>query len=192
MVFITMLIYLTLSVAIGTLMIGLSLDILSVEAIAFYLKEIPWNASLRLIVALIGTILILISFRYLQTLFRRTRKNKSVTFESGEGKVSITLFAIEDMIRKMLEEKSEISHIRPKVLLRKKNIEVLIRGILTANINLVELTKEIQEVIKAKLNSLLGEDKEVQVNLEIRKVALGGKKGLLEEKEPEIPFRNYE
>lgn len=190
--FITILIYLILSVVVGTLLVGLSLDIFSVEVITFYLKEIPWNSSLRLIVSLIGVILILISFRYLQTLFRRTRKNKSVTFETGEGKVSITLFAIEDMLKKILEEKAEISHIRPKVFLRKKNIEVLTRGILTAEVNLVELTKEIQGIITTKMNNLLGEDKNVQVNLEIRKVALGGKKGLIEDKEPEIPFRNYE
>ena len=42
------------------------------------------------------------------------------------------------------------------------------------------------------MNNLLGEEREVRVNLEIRKVSLGGKKALSEELEPEIPFRNYE
>jgi len=38
----------------------------------------------------------------------------------------------------------------------------------------------------------LGEDKKVQVNLEIRKIALNKKDLLVEDKEPEVPFRNYD
>ena len=94
----------------------------------------------------------------------------------------------------MLEEKTEVSHIKPKVFLRKKGIEVVTKGILTSEVNLVDFTREIQEKVKEKMHALLGEDKPVKVNLEIRKVSLGGKKELDEEsaQEPEVPFRNYE
>jgi len=69
---------------------------------------------------------------------------------------------------------------------------VVARGVLTAEVNLVEFTKEIQEQVREKVHTLLGKDKQVQVNLEIRKIALSKKDLLAEEKEPEIPFRNYE
>jgi len=120
------------------------------------------------------------------------RRNKSISFDSNEGKVSITLVAIEDMLKKMLESKTEVSRIKPKVLLKRKGIEVLARGVLTTEVNLVDFTKEIQEQIKEKMNNLLGEDKKVQVNLEIRKIALNKKDLLVEDKEPEVPFRNYD
>ncbi|MCK4520164.1 MAG: alkaline shock response membrane anchor protein AmaP, partial [Candidatus Omnitrophica bacterium] len=122
---------------------------------------------------------------------RRRQKNKSITFESDEGKISITLVAIEDMLKKMLEAKTEVSRIKPKVILRKKYIEIAAHGVLTAEVNLVEFTKEIQEQVKEKVHALLGEDKQVQVNLEIRKIAIN-KKELAEEKEPKIPFRDYD
>jgi len=137
-------------------------------------------------------IIILVWLRYVFAIFRHSRKDKAITFESEQGKVSVTLFAIEDMLRKMLEERTEVSHVKPRVFLRKKFIEIVTRGILTSEVNLVDFTKEIQESVKGKMSSLLGEGKEVKVNLEIRKVVLKGKKGLSEEKEPEIPFRNYE
>jgi len=190
--FLTVLIYIILSLTTGIILIGLSLEMITVDIITAYLTEIPADFPLKLIVILIGSLLILICLRYIQASFQRSRRNKSITFDSNEGKVSITLIAIEDMLKKMLESKTEVSRIKPKVLLKRKGIEVLARGVLTTEVNLVDFTKEIQEQIKEKMNNLLGEDKKVQVNLEIRKIALNKKDLMVEDKEPEVPFRNYD
>ena len=185
------LVNIALSFIVGLFLINLSLEIITIDMITNYLTQIPANFNSKLITFLIGILLMLFCLRYIQTIFRRRKRNKSITFESDEGKVSITLVAIEEMLKKLLEEKTEVSHIKPKVILKKKHIEVAARGILTTEVNLVDFTKEIQKQVKEKLHALLGEDKQVRVNLEIRKIALG-KKELTDEKEPEIPFRNYD
>lgn len=190
--FLTVLIYIILSLATGLILVGLSLEIITIDVITVYLARIPADFPLRWITVLVGLLLILLCLRYMQASFRHLRRNKSITFKTEEGKVSITLVAIEDMLKKMLEAKTEISRIKPKVILRKKGIEVVARGVLTAEINLVEFTKKIQKQIKEKVHTLLGEDKQVQVNLEIRKIALSKKDLTAEYKEPEIPFRHYE
>lgn len=190
--FLTVLIYIILSLTAGFILIGLSLGMLNVDIITAYLARIPADFPLRWVTVLIGLLLILLCLRYIQASFRRARKNKSITFVSEQGKVSITLVAIEDMLKKMLEEKTEVSRIKPKVILRKKGIEVAACGVLTTEVNLVEFTKEIQEQIREKVHNLLGEDKQVQVNLEIRKIALSKKDLTSVDKEPEIPFRNYD
>ena len=142
--FLTALIYIVLSLAIGVSLIAISLELISIDVVSTYLTNIPADGSSRLSLILIGLLLIFLCLRYLRTIFSSSRKNKSIVFESSEGKVSITLFAIEDMLKKMLETKTEVSHIRPKVYLRKKFIEVNARGILTTEVNLVEFTKDIQ------------------------------------------------
>ena len=191
--FITILIYIVLSLSTGVFLISLSLGIINEEVLINSLSLYANSEfSLKFAFTLAGAILILLCLRYIQTFFHRSKRNRAITFESSGGKVSVTLFAIEDMLKRMLEERNEVSHVKPKVFLRRKAIEVTTRGILTTEVNLVEFTKEIQEKVKEKIHTLLGEDKEVRVNLEIRKVALGGKKGEALEKEPEIPFRNYD
>ena len=190
--FLTVLIYIILSLTTGLVLIGLSLEMITIDTITTYLAKIPADFPLRWIAVLAGLLLILLCLRYIQASFRRLRKNKSITFESDDGKVSITLVAIEEMLKKMLEEKTEVSRIKPKVFLRKKGIEVVAHGVLTTEVNLVEFTKEIQEQVKEKVHTLLGEDKQVQVNLEIKKIALSKKDLQTEDKEPEIPFRNYD
>lgn len=191
--FLTIFICLILSLIAGLFLIGVSLDLLVLSALAVYLEnEITSDFTLRLIIFFAGLILVLLCLRYVQKAVLRSRKDKAVTFESVQGDVSITLFAIEDMLKKLLEERKEISHVRAKVALKKKTIEVLAKGVLIAEVNLVEFTKSLQDTVSEKVQALLGEDKKVKVNLEIKKVALGGKRVLLDEKEPEVPFRNYE
>jgi len=190
--FLTVLIYIILSFATGLLLISLSLEIITLDVITTYLARIPADFPLRWVATLAGLLLIFLCLRYMQASLRRLRRNKSITFESDEGKVSITLVAIEDMLKKMLEAKTEVSKIKPKVLLRKKGIEIIASGVLTTEVNLVEFTKEIQKQIKEKVHALLGEDKQVQVNLEIKKIALSKKDLATENKEPEVPFRNYD
>ena len=188
----TVLIYIILSIITGLTLIGLSLEIITVDTVTAYLAKIPADFPLKWVTVIVGLLLILFCLHYLQASLLRLRRNKSITFESDQGKVSITLVAIEDMLKKMLEAKTEVSRIKPTVFSRKRGIEVIARGILTTEVNLVEFTKEIQEQIREKVHTLLGEDKQVQVNLEIRKIALSRQDLMAEDKEPEIPFRNYE
>ncbi len=190
--FLTVLIYLLLSFAVGGFFIGLSLDKISIYQLTGYVHtNILSDPFARVILGLSGLVVVLFSLRYIEAYFRRSQRDKSIIFEYPEGKVSITLFALEDMLKRMLEEHTEVTRIRPKVLLKKQAIIVNTKGVLTAEVNLVDFTKEIQEKIKEKMSTLLGEDKEVKVNLIIRKVSLGGKKSAAEEPEPEVPFRNY-
>lgn len=191
--FLTVLIYVVLSLAGGLFLIGLSLSFFDLAALTTYAETtLLGDFYARFSVFVTGLLLVLFCLRYIQASLARSKKDKSISFESPEGRVSVSLSAIEDMIKKMLEENSEISHIKPKVLMRKKKIEIRIRGVLNSEVNLVDFTKDIQERIKEKISILLGEDKHVQINLEIRKVALGEQKGTLEDKEPSIPFRHYE
>jgi len=190
--FLTALIYIVLSIIASILCVGLSLDMFDIPSLLNALEtNIFADFSLKIIFLLTGTIITLLCLRYIQQIFLKSHRNKSISFKSPQGKVSITIFAIEDMLKKMLEERQEISHAKPRVCLKKKKIVVSTKGILVAEVNLVEFTKEIQENIKEKINTLLGEDKQVEVNLEIKKVSLGNKKQILEKEEPKVPFRNY-
>jgi hypothetical protein len=191
--FLTVLIYIVLSLTVGSLLVSLSVDTLTINILSEYLQNnfLP-DPYLRSGLFLVGVILILFCLRYIQASLWRSKKNKSISFESSQGRVNITLFAIEEMLKKILEAREEISHIRIKVFIRKKWLEVMIKGILTSEVNLIDFTKEVQDHITEKINTLLGEDKQVKVNLEIRRVSIGNKGSLKEDSEPEVPFRNYE
>jgi len=189
--FLTVLVYCLISLFLGSLFLGLSLNLIDLTLTCNYLEhQILANPYSRMIVGILGILIILFCLRYLQNLVRYKMREKSITFSSGQGTVSITISALEDMIKKILEKREELSHIRPNVFLKKKEIEVIIRSYLTSEVNVVEFTKDIQEKIKEKLHSLLGEERQINIKVEIRKITFGEKKKITEE-EPEVPFRHY-
>jgi hypothetical protein len=190
--FLTILIYITLSLLLGFVFIGLSLNIIDVGAAASYLETyVVSDITAKAILGIAGFLMVLICLRYVQSIFRRSLSEKSITFESPEGTVDITLFAIEDMLRRMIEDKKELSHVKPRIMSKKRKMEVIIRGDLASEVNILEFTRGIQVQIKEKLENILGEDKEIKVRMKIRKMVFGGKKKAGEQETPEVPFRNY-
>lgn len=188
--FLTGIIYILVSFFVGLTFIGLALNLIALHLAVKYIDEyILADGSFRLIVGILGGLIILFVLRYLQSLFRNAKQDRSITFESDEGTVDITLFAIEDMIRRLLEGRTEIRHVRPKIISKKKQMEVFIRGDLAEQVNILEFTKEIQAIIKEKLEAVLGEEKDIKVRIKIRKMIFAG--GKKDEEEPEIPFRKY-
>ncbi|MFA6280950.1 MAG: alkaline shock response membrane anchor protein AmaP [Candidatus Omnitrophota bacterium] len=194
MSFLAMIAYVAVSFFLGLVFIGLSLNLIDINYAVYYLtQEILPDRFLRYALFLTGVLLILLCLRFLQrTIFRRER---SVVTESSYGKVSITLFAIEDMLKNMLETQNGLSHVRPRIICKKHGIEVIIRGNLSVDANLPVFTKEIQEKTREKLQNLLGEEKEIKIKIEIRKMVFKGKKKIVESTEditePEIPYRYY-
>lgn len=189
--FLTILIYIILSFSVGIFLIAVPTGIINLENAAYYLNQnIFTTFSSNITLILIGLIIILLCLRYIQKMVLSSRQNKNISFESKQGKVNITLIAIEEMLKKMLEEKDEISHIKVKVRLKKKTIVVETKGYLNYEVNLVDFTKDIQEIVKEKLQILLGQDKKVEVNLQIRKITVSEKEEKTED--PEVPFRHYE
>ena len=186
MMVLTVLTYVFLSFFLGTFLIGLCTKVIDLGLVATYfgLNILP-DFYAKSIVFLCGLLIILVCLRYIQSLV--ITKEKSI--KCPQGKVSLTFTAIEDMIKKILEDKKEISRVRPKITVRKKGIEISIRSDLNAEVNLIDLANEIQETIENKLHRLFGEKEEIRVKIKIRKISFGGSK--IEEDEPEIPFRSY-
>jgi len=189
--FLTSLAYVVLSLFVGLILINLSFDLIPLTdftmVLNYYILLNPWY---NLAIGLLGILLILLVIRHLHVLLANSYQAKSISLESAQGKVSITIAAIEDMLKKMLEAEEKISHVRPKITTKKNEVTVNLRAYLTSSSNLIESTQGIQDKIKTKLEMLLGEKKNIIVKVDISKV-LSKHLPLNEEGEPEIPFRNY-
>ncbi len=197
MQFITILSFIIVSLIFGIGLVGLSLEspwINLRELVNFVYNHMVDDIYLRIIVFLAGLLIILIVIRFLQQLFIRSRREKTIKIDTGGGMVTITLNAVEDMIKKALEEDEIISHIRPRIYHSKKEITAKIRLTLKRETNIKDFAQQIQAKIIEKLRSILGKDKKLSIIVEIRKITSPRDKLPAEEKEQmdeEGPFRNY-
>ncbi len=194
--FISLLIYALTSLAVGAGLVGIALDI-DFISIKTYIDSIGMvidqSFIVRTVVFLSGVLLILMFLRSLQKLFIHSKREKTIKTDTGNGQISITLTAIEDTIKKSLDDEEIISSIRPQIIPTKKDIIINLKLILRSEVNIKEFAKSIQTKIKSKLQAFLGKDTEMIINIEIRKISFP-KKGLAEneiEDEEQGPLRNY-
>lgn len=189
--FLTALVYVLMSIVVGAIMVGIGFKAVDLTLQLHYPVKLTLFSSAfdfysNFIFFCGGILIILFCVRYIQYVIRHSRRINLM-----EGNLTITISAIEDLIKRMLEEKKELLHVKPKVIFNKAGVTVIIRSDLNANVNLYSLNRVIQEQVKEKVQSLLGDEPDITIKLEIRKMTVINNKKGQERPEPEIPFRYY-
>jgi len=188
--FLSLVVYVFVSFFMGFVLIGAAANLIDLVGLSFFIKkEILSDVFFRLAFGLSGALIILFCMNYIQRIIYR--RERAIISESNYGKISITLFAIEDMLKNMLETEKGFSHVRPKVCAGKRGVNVIIKGNLNSEVNFASFAKEVQEKVREKLLNILGEEKDIKVKIEVKKMVFKGKKKIVEAEEPEVPYRYY-
>ncbi len=126
---------------------------------AFYLDE-RWYEAMGA-----GGIMVLLSLLYLVTFGPRRPKMRYISFDSGNGSVSISVNAVRDYIRKLSGEFSSVVSIDPKIRAEKDSISLDLHVNLVAGVRIPELSQVLQNRVRESLRAGLGinEVKEVKV-----------------------------
>jgi uncharacterized alkaline shock family protein YloU len=195
--------YTAVLVFIGLLMIifsiVLSIPGLQPQSVKFstdLLYVIQSSLNYRLVISLSGVLLIIISFSFMQLILTRFQREKTIAFHSPSGDVTIALSAIEDLLRHFVVIIPEIKELKPDVIVnRKGNIIVNLRVILKSEANIPELTAQLQEITKSKIQEVLGVEEQIIIRIHIAKIISREEKERrrkeIEKDEPKIPFGGY-
>jgi uncharacterized alkaline shock family protein YloU len=195
--------YTAVLVFIGLLMIifsiVLSIPGLQPQSVKFstdLLYVIQSSLNYRLVISLSGVLLIIISFSFMQLILTRFQREKTIAFHSPSGDVTIALSAIEDLLRHFVVIIPEIKELKPDVIVnRKGNIIVNLRVILKSEANIPELTAQLQEITKSKIQEVLGVEEQIIIRIHIAKIISREEKERrrkeIDKDEPKIPFGGY-
>ncbi len=160
------------------------------------LYVIQANMNYRIVIGLSGLLLIIISFSFAQLILARFQREKTIAFHSSSGDVTIALSAIEDLIRHFVLIVPEIKELKPDVIAnRKGNIIVNLRVVLKSEANIPELTSHLQEIIKSKIQEVLGVEEQIVIRIHIAKIISREEKDRrrkeVEKDDFTIPFGGY-
>ena len=187
--------YTSILTLIGGISILLALNWLPVQDIYAWLEYLQVNLQARIVFGLIGGLLILITYSFAQVILGRVQREKTIAFSSPSGQVTIALSAVEDLIIRMLKGSPEIKEARPNVIAGKRGIEIDLRLILKSEVNIPDLTMQLQEMVKSKVQEILGIEEQIVVRIHVAKITSyeeKDKKPKEPEKEsPAVPFSGY-
>ena len=161
---------------IGGFLIALSLRTESLDSVISLMSYLSQTSNIRLTMALAGLLLILINISIAQLSIGKLRKNKTIAFENPDGQVTISLSAIEDYIKKLTQNMTEIKDMRSNISAGRAGIEVVAKAVLYSDANIPEVTEKIQNAIKYRLQEMLGIEETVAVKIHVVKVVERNKK----------------
>jgi len=181
---------------IGGLIIGFTFHWIQIQDIVSLLDAGYNDLNYRIIVGLIGLLLILVSVAFAQLILGRIQKERTIAFNNPSGQVTVSLSAVEDLVRRLTSHIAEIKETRPDVIATKKGIQINLRVVLRSETSIPELTTKLQELVKSRIQDILGVEETVIIRVHVAKIISveeekdKKRKGQVKE-EPVIPFQSY-
>ncbi len=136
-------------------MLGISFELIDMNSFIYSIKEL---ANYKVEVGIVGLVLFLISIRVLQLLFRRKKNLKAIVANNELGGVEVTLDAINSLVKDVVRYEGEVSDIQSKVNVEERGVYVYLKLKLTAESNLPEFTKRLQNIVKDSITNYMGVD----------------------------------
>lgn len=168
---ISMLFFLIIFVAVGLFLILVSAKFIQSEPILNALDYVYSSMNLRIGVAVVGALLVVISFASYQFTLARLQRQKNIAFDNPDGQVTISLSAIEEFIKRISSSLSEVKEIKSNCIATKKGIDISAKVVFWSDANIPEATEKIQGLVKNKIQEMLGIDEPIIVKIHVAKIA---------------------
>lgn len=166
----TLFFYTIVFLIVGGLFIAVSLNFVPQEAIIDIITTLYASANIRLILGLTGILLIFISIMVVQLTVGKIQREKTIAFENPDGQVTISLSAIEDFIKRSLKQLPEVKELKPSVKAGKKGILIINKITLFSDVNIPEMTEKIQNIVKSRVQEMLGVEEPISIRVHIVKI----------------------
>lgn len=164
-----------------------------------YLSYVNLNNQARLFVWVSTVAILFLSILFARIISGGRQKEKTIAFDNPSGRVSISLHALEETVKKAVLRILEVKEIKPTIIASKKGIEINCRVILRSESSIPELTSRLQEIIKERVQDVLGIEENVIVRIHIVRIVfeLGKGQKVSEEENYQkeealsVPFKGY-
>ena len=157
-------------IVIGLVFIAFSLNLLLPQDINNLLTFAQSNQNTRIVIGLSGVLVILISLSFAQISLGKFQRERTIAFATSSGQVTISLSAVEDLIRRLAGIIPEVKELRPNVVANKKGIIVDMRVVLRSEANIPELTSRLQDIAKSKIQEVLGLEEQIIIKIHVAKI----------------------
>lgn len=160
------------------------------------------DENLRYLTGMAAGGMIVINYLLYRILSVNARQDKVYAFENPNGRVSVSLFALEDLIRRMLLQFVEIKDVKPTIRITNKGFQVKVPLILKSEMNIPELTTRVQLEVLKKIKDTIGVEETIKVAVYVSKIYPAKYKERIEKPEriepkddenkgPIVPFQGY-
>lgn len=174
MVFLSLLVYTLVSFVIGGFFLYAAIVPVDYNLVCAAYDVFYSDWSIRTFAAALGALILLFWLRFVIGKRDEAAREKTIAFNTGNGEISISLMAMEDMLKKQIASFRQLKEVRPHILVykkrNKKEIHVILKVVIDYCSNLPELTSSIQASVRSRVQDFLAIEENISVDIKIRKI----------------------
>ena len=167
---IAVLFHVTLTLFVCCFLAFFALQILSLNDVEGFFTIAYADAGLKPIVLSIAGLMFLMNFVFFKMFFVSNRGDKIIAFDNPTGRVSVSLVALEELIKRKIIQMSEIKDIKTSLTASRKGLNVKVKLVLRSEVNIPEITSKVQDRITRKVQDTIGIEEPVQVVIYVGKI----------------------
>ena len=154
----------------GTLAIAFAFHLIDIKDLLPQVNFVYDNIRMRIITGVSGLILILFSFAAAQIITGKIQREKTIAFSNPNGQVTVTLSAVEDLIKRLAQQLTELKDAKADVKATKRGIDIRMRVVLRSETNIPDFTARLQDLIAARVQEVFGIDEPINVRIHVAKI----------------------
>lgn len=136
-----------------------------------FLEFIYLGGKVRMISIGIVTVTMLLGIAFALIIYAGQEKESIIHFDNPLGRVTISLAALEDLIRRLGVHMPQVKEIRPDIVATKKGLDIDIRLVLSSVGNIPEMTANMQDIIKRRIQDVIGSEERINIRVHVVKIA---------------------
>lgn len=172
----SILFYTLIFALLGTLAIAFAFHLVDLAEVISKLELAYGDLRMRMITGISGFILILFSFAAVQVITGKIQREKTIAFSNPNGQVTITLSAVEDLIKRLSHQLTELKDAKADVKATKKGIDIRMRVVLRSETNIPDFTARLQNLVSSKIQDVFGIDEPINVKIHVAKIIISEEK----------------
>ncbi|HBR14682.1 MAG TPA: alkaline shock response membrane anchor protein AmaP [Candidatus Omnitrophica bacterium] len=181
------------------LFLFLAIDWLRLETVAHILHDMPYNLTTKIVLSVLAVVLIFENYLLYQIVSEEGKRGKTIAFDNPSGRVSVSLVALENLIRQKVSKLNEVKEVKVNIAATKKELKAVVKLILTVEVNIPEVTSRVQDIVKQKIQDTIGIEQSINVAVYVGKILpeqinsrrCKEKEGGEEKTDSHLPFQGY-
>ncbi|HOD12418.1 MAG TPA: alkaline shock response membrane anchor protein AmaP [Candidatus Omnitrophota bacterium] len=195
---IAMFFYLAIITFVAAVAVSFAVHRIKFEELTYFLNIAYQSRNICIAIIIVSVTAVLVGFLFSRIILGVQQKERTIAFENPSGRVTISLVALEDMIKRTVLRVSEVKEVRSSVRATKKGIDVTCRLVLKAESNIPDMTSRIQDLVKSRIQEILGLEENVIVRIHITKImtqsekdSSGSESDRKDFSDMSVPFKGY-
>ena len=146
--------------------------VLDLQTIQRFLVMVYFDNQSGAIAGVCACSIMFMSFLLARLIYGKRQMERTIAFENPSGGVTVSLTALEDLIKRLIVQMPEVKEIRPYMIANRRGMEVDIKLTLRHEVNIPELTARFQDLVRRKIEEAVGMEGKINIRVHVTKISL--------------------